>query len=56
MPDLNSYAGKLLDNNLTPNYNTRCSCGRGIHRDDAFNRRCNGCEHQVHDCICNPKE
>jgi hypothetical protein len=26
----------------------------GIHRDDAMNARCNGCEHLVRQCICLP--
>lgn len=27
-------------------------CGNKTHRDDAMNRRCNGCEHLVRLCDC----
>lgn len=29
-------------------------CSRSTHRDDAFNRRCNGCTNLVLQCICDP--
>lgn len=30
-------------------------CGGTTHRDDAMNRRCNGCERLVHQCVCHPE-
>lgn len=31
----------------------RCEkCGSRVHRDDAMNQRCNGCEWLVSQCIC----
>lgn len=32
------------------------TCGRSAHRDDAMERRCNGCEWLVRECICEKKE
>ena len=32
-------------------------CNRhGVHRDDAMNQRCNGCEHKIRQCICKPQD
>jgi hypothetical protein len=31
-------------------------CGADVHRDDAMNQRCNGCEWLVRECICEPKK